>query len=50
MTALMWIVCGLLICSMVVHIALVRVLIVAISRIMRLEIAIGSKAETEVKP
>lgn len=49
MTALMWITCGLLVASMVVHLALIRVLIVAISRIMKLEIAIDSKADTEAK-
>ena len=40
----MWIVCGLLALSIVVHVALIQVLIVAISRIMKLEIAVDSKA------
>jgi hypothetical protein len=41
MTVLMWIVCGLLALSVLVHAALIQVLIVAIHRIMKLEIAMN---------
>lgn len=50
MNALMWIVCALLFLSIVAHIAMVQVLIVACGRIMKLEIAVASARETEAKP
>jgi len=46
MTILMWIVCGLLVLSIIAHIALIQVLIVVISRIMTLEIMVGEENDT----
>jgi hypothetical protein len=39
---MMYVISGLLFVSIIVHVALIRVLIVVISRIMKLEIAIDS--------
>jgi hypothetical protein len=47
MNALMWIVCVLLVLSIFAHVAMIQVLIVAVGRIMKLEIAVASAREIE---
>ena len=45
-----WLICSLLLASIVVHVALIRVLIVAISQIMKLQIDVADAGlQREVK-